>query len=174
MAAALALTLALGVAVLAVNYSRTRATEALDHPPNALTDARAADEVIGAVLEIVKAAGVLDPAGGYAFTSCKNADEQPYRATVHVTFTVPQGNSVAYLGGVQAAMMGLGWTNANTRAEHFGWKLTRSGLTAEFYRNPERTDLATMRVSGECRVVSDHRADDPAWTELTDRLRQPG
>jgi hypothetical protein len=41
-----------------------------------------------------------------------------------------------------------------------------------FHRNPERSDLATMQVSGECRVMTDHHADDPVWTELTARLRQ--
>ncbi|WP_319452307.1 MULTISPECIES: hypothetical protein [unclassified Mycobacterium] len=163
----------LGVVVLVVNHSRSRATDARAHPANPLTDERASAEVIDAVLELTDAAGLRNPAGGYAFRSCNTADGPPYQATFQMTFTVPQGNSVSYLDGVASAMVGLGWTNVDSHAEHFGRKLTRAGLTAVFYRNTERTDVATMGVTGECRVVSDHRADDPAWIELTDRLRAP-
>jgi hypothetical protein len=172
LAGALALALTLGVVVLVVNHSRSVAAPARDQPDEPLSDERAAAQVVDAVLEVVKSTAVRDPAGGYAFISCKNSGDPPYRAAVHLTFTVPRGNSVAYLNGIAAAMTGLGWADADAHAQHFGRKLTRAGLTAEFYRNPERTDLATMRIDSECRVVTDHHADDPEWTELTDRLRQ--
>jgi hypothetical protein len=71
-------------------------------------------------------------------------------------------------------MSGDGWSEATTPAEHFGHKLTRDGLVAVVHRNPERADLATMRIYGECRVMSERRHDDPVCTELTDRLRRPG
>jgi hypothetical protein len=171
LAAALLLALTLGVVVLMVNHSQSRVAAARDHPANPLTDERASAEVIDAALELTDAAGLRDPAGGYAFRSCNTSDGPPYRATVQMTFTVPRGNSIDYLNGVASAMVGLGWANADARAEHFGRKLTRAGLTAVFYRNTERTDVATMGVTGECRVIGDHRADDPAWIELTDRLR---
>jgi S1-C subfamily serine protease len=169
----LVLALTLGVVVLVVSHSQSRAADARDHPANPLTDERASAEVIDAALELTAAAGLRDPAGGYAFRSCNSAEGPPYQATIQMTFAVPQGNSTGYLNDVASSMIGLGWTNAESRAEHFGRKLTRAGLTAVFYRNTERTDVATMRVTGECRVVSDHRADDPAWIELTDRLRTP-
>jgi hypothetical protein len=172
LALALTVTLMLGVVVLAVNHSMSRAIEARDRPANPLTDAQAAAQVVDAAVEVTRTARLRGPAGGYAFRSCRNANDPPYRATVHLTFSVPQGNPVDYLNGVATSMIGLGWKDADARAEHFGRKLTRTGLTAEFYRNPERTDIATMRVDGECRVVTDHRADDPAWVEVTDRLRQ--
>jgi hypothetical protein len=124
------------------------------------------------VVEIVAAARLGDPAGGYAYRSCKNADDPPYQVIADMTFTVPQHNSATYLDDVATAMIGVGWTDAATQSEHFGRKLTRAGLVSEFHRNPERFDLATMRVYGECRVITDHRADDPVWTELTARLRQ--
>jgi hypothetical protein len=155
--------------VVAVNHEHSRATRA----PDPLSDERASAQVVEAAVEITRRAELRDPAGGYAFRSCNNAHDPPYQAVVHMTFLLPQGNSVGYLSGVGAAMTALGWTEAATPAEHFGRKLTRSGVTAVFYRNPERTDLATMRIYGECRVVTDHRNDDPMWTELTDRLRRP-
>jgi hypothetical protein len=160
----------LGAAVVAVNHSRSQPTQVADP----LSDERASAEVVDAAVEITRRAGLRDPAGGYAFRSCNNAHDPPFQATVHMTFSLPQGNSVGYLTDVGSAMADLGWTEAATAAEHFGSKLTRSGMTAVFYRNPERTDLATMRIYGECRVMAQYRNDDPAWTELTDRLRRPG
>lgn len=143
-----------------------------DHPADPLGDGRASAQVVDAVVDVVRAAGLRDPAGGYAFRSCKNADDPPYQVVVDLNFAVPQGNSVSYLDDVASAMGLLGWTDTQLTTEHFGRKLTKAGLTAVVQRNPERTDLATMRVYGECRVVTDHHADDPVWTELTTRLRQ--
>jgi hypothetical protein len=170
--ATLSLTLVLGVVVMLVTHSAARAAYLRDHPANALTDEQASAQVVDAVVDVVGTAGLRDPAGGYAFRSCKNADDPPYQVTVDMTFAVPQGNSVGYLDAVAKAMVGLGWTDAESLSEHFGRKMTRAGLTSVFHRNPESLDLATMSVSGECRVVSDHHADDPVWTELTARLRQ--
>ena len=170
--AALSLTLILGIVVLVVTHTAARAGYLRDHPADPLTDDQASAQVVDAVVDVVKTTGLRDAAGGYAFRSCKNADDPPYQVTVNMTFTLPQGNSVAYLNGVATAMSGLGWTDTGSPSEHFGRKLTRAGLTAVFHRNPERSDLATMQVSGECRVMTDHHADDPVWTELTARLRQ--
>lgn len=172
MAAALALTLILGAVALVVNHARNQAALAYDHPADPLTDEQASAQVVEAAFDVTRAAQLRDPAGGYAFHSCTDATDPPYRATVDMTFALPQGNSVGYLNDVASAMTELGWTEAASPAEHFGRKLTRAGVTTVFYRNPERLDVATMRIYGECRVVTDHRADDPAWTELTDRLRQ--
>ena len=171
---ALSLTLVLGAVVLLVIQSAARPAYLRDHPADPLTDDQASAQVVAAVVEIVRTAGLRDPAGGYAFRSCKNADDPPYQVTVDMTFALPQGNSFGYLDDVATAMVSLGWTDARSPSEHFGRNLTRAGLTSVFHRNPERLDLATMRVYGECRVVTDHHADDPVWTELTARLRQVG
>ena len=168
----MALTLALGAVVVTVNHSHTQAAFAYDHPADPLTDEQASAEVIEAAIAVTKAAGLRDPAGGYAFRSCKNASDPPYQATINMTFALPRGNSVGYLNDVASAMTDAGWTDAASHAEHFGRKLTRAGVTSVFYRNPERVDVATMRIFGQCRVVADHRADDAGWIELTDRLRQ--
>jgi len=104
LAGALALALTLGVVVLVVNHSRSVAAPARDQPDEPLSDERAAAQVVDAVLEVVKSTAVRDPAGGYAFISCKNSGDPPYRAAVHLTFTVPRGNSVAYLNGMAAAI----------------------------------------------------------------------
>lgn len=167
----MALTLSLGAVAVTVNHSRTQAAIAHDHPADPLTDEQASAEVIEAAIEVTKVAGLRDPAGGYAFRSCKNASDPPYQVTVNMTFAL-RGNSVGHLDDIASAMTDASWTDAATPAEHFGRKLTRAGVTSVFYRNPERVDVATMRIYGQCRVMTDHRADDAAWIELTDRLRQ--
>jgi hypothetical protein len=155
--------------VLVVIRAENRAVHARDHPDVPLTEEQATADTVDAAVAIVAVARLADPAGAYAFRPCSTSDGPPYRVVVQLTFTVPQGNPPAYLDGVAADMIGAGWREAPTDAPHFGHKLTGSGLTATFFRNTERTDLATMTVDGECRVVTDHRRD--GWIDLTGRLR---
>lgn len=156
-----------------VNHARARAIEAREHPADPLGDDAAATLVVDAAADVVATAALRQPVGGYAFLSCKDASGPPYQAAVFLTFDLPQVDSFGYLDDVATAMLGDGWTESATSAEHFGRKLTRPGVTAMVYRNPERTDLATLRIYGECRVTAEHRHDDPVWTELTDRLPRP-
>lgn len=173
LAAALSLALILGVAVLLVDQSRDRVIEAREHPADPLTDDAAAAQVIDAAVDAVTTARLQRPAGGYAFLSCTNASDPPYQVVAYLTFLLPPVDSVGYLDDVAAAMLAHGWSDSATSGEHFGGKLTREGVTTVMHRNPERADLATMRIYGECRVTGEHAHDDPAWTELTGRLRRP-
>jgi hypothetical protein len=168
------LSLLLGVAVLVMNHERARAVEAREHPADSLDDGAAAALVVSAAVDAVATAGLRQPAGGYAFLSCTNSSDPPYQVAAYLTFVLPQVNSVGYLNDVASALLANGWSETATSGEHFGRKLTRGGVTTIVHRNPERPDLATMRIYGECRVMTEHRNDDPVWTELTARLRRPG
>jgi hypothetical protein len=84
-----------------------------------------------------------------------------------MSFRLPGTNSVKYLGDVAAAMAAHGWTQAPSMGEHFGRKLTKGGVTSIFYRDPNDPNFATMRLYGECRNTTDHRNDNPVWTEVT-------
>ena len=119
--------------------------------------------------EIVRVAQLREATGGYIFVSCKN-EQPPYQAAVYMNFQLPHANSVKYLREVAADMVAHGWKEAPTTGEHFGKKLNKDGATAVFYRNPDDPDYGTMRLYGECRNMTDHRRDNPAWTEVTDRL----
>jgi hypothetical protein len=68
-------------------------------------------------------------------------------------------------------MTANGWQKSPAMAEHFGMKLTKDGVTSTFHENPDDRRFATMRIYGECRNASDHRNDNPAFTDITDRLR---
>jgi hypothetical protein len=134
-----------------------------------MSEAAAAELVTAAARDAVVAARLEGPAGGRTSMSCASATGPPYRAVVHMTFALPAGNTVGYLNRVAADMVGDGWTDSGVVAEYFGKKLTRGGVVAVFYRNPERLDLATMRLSGECAL--DAVSAEGVWTEIADRLR---
>lgn len=165
--AALALTLAVTMGVLMLREPGVDTGTMQGEP---MTDAAAAGQVVAAAKQIVNAAQLQDVTAGYAFVSCKNANDPPYQATIYLNFRVLQSNSTKYLDGVAAAMVAHGWAVAPVMGEHFGRKLTKGGVTAVFYRSGNDTDVATMRLYGECRNMGDHRNDNPVWTEVTDQL----
>jgi hypothetical protein len=82
-----------------------------------------------------------------------------------MTFALPQSNSARYLDDVAAAMVESGWTDT-AAGEHFGHKLSRDGLSALLNRSSDDRAFATIRLYGECRNMSDHHDDNPAWTEV--------
>ena len=84
-----------------------------------------------------------------------------------MSFSLPHSDWARYLNEVAAAMIADGWTDAPTKAEHFGRKLTKGGVIAVLQRNLDDPTIANMRLYGECRNAADHRNDDPAWTEVS-------
>jgi hypothetical protein len=160
--AAFAMSLALAAAFVVVNHT----TGAPNTTAGSLTDEQAAAHVIDSAKQVVAVARLEQATGGYAFVSCANETDPPYQAVLNMSFHLPQANSVRYLRDVASAMIAGGWAEAPTMGEQFGQKLTRDGVTSEFHRNPDDRDFATMRLSGECGIASDHRADGPTWTEV--------
>ena len=160
--AALILGLVLGVGVIA-----TAAKDPLqDTSAAAMSDDDAVAQVVSAARQIVSAAGLQQPAGGYSFQSCATADEPPYQATVYATFAVPQGDPARYVKAAADAMAADGWTRSPVAGERFGQKLSRDGVTALINRDDSGAGVATLRLYGECRNWESHRDDDPVWTEV--------
>jgi hypothetical protein len=157
------MSLALGIGV--VLLARPEPT-----PPGAhaspLTDQQAASQVVDAARRIVAAAHLQDATGAYMFVSCANEHDPPYQAALYMNFALPHDNSGQYLEQLAAAMASHGWVKSPAAGENFGQKLTMDGVVSVFYRNPSRRDFGTMRLYGECRTTSDHRHDDPVWTEV--------
>lgn len=137
------------------------------HPAGGpLSDADAAAQVVEAARDIAAGAALTRPTAAYRFVTCTADGGPPYQAAVYMNFQLPQGNSVAYLKEVAAAMTSRGWTPAPSAAEHFGHKLTMDGVTATFYRDDTDRGVATLRLYGPCRNLTDHRHDSPVWTTL--------
>ncbi|WP_099041509.1 hypothetical protein [Mycobacterium neglectum] len=162
--AALVLSLVLGVVLVVVDRQEAGAA---DQVGVALTDEQAVEQVVGSARKIVAAARLRDAAGSYSFVPCETESGPPYQAALYMSFTLLQRDWVRYLNEVASAMIADGWTDAPTKAEHFGRKLTGGGVTAVLQRNLDVPGNATMRLYGECRNISDHRNDDPAWTEVS-------
>ncbi|MGE2692763.1 hypothetical protein [Mycolicibacterium pulveris] len=160
--AALLLCLLLGAAFVVVHEPVVQAPPL---PAEPLTDEQAAGQVVDAARQIVTAAHLRQPAGGYAFLSCKNADEPPYQAVFHLNFELPQ-EDWRYLDDVAAIMTAHGWAPAPTMAERFGHKLTKDGVTSVLHRRDGGADGGVLRLYGQCRNTGDHRDDNPAWTEV--------
>ncbi len=135
-----------------------------------MTDATAAAQVVGSAKQIVSMAQLHGASGGYSFVSCMNKTEPPYQVALYMNFGLPQSNSVEYLRDIAAAMVSHGWALTPATGEHLGEKLTKDGVTAIFYGSGNDTDVATLRLYGECRVTADHRNDNPVWTEISDQL----
>jgi len=165
--AALVTVLVVGVGAL---WLSTRESDRIQLQGEPMTDAQAAGQVVGSAKQIVHVAQLQDATGGYAFVSCRSANEPPYQVAVYMNFRLPQSNPVKYLGDVAASRVANGWAEAPAMDEHFGQKLTRDGVTAIVYRDPSSADFATMRLYGECRNTADHRNDNPVWREVTDQL----
>jgi hypothetical protein len=158
------------VLVAGCRVSNDSVVDALGADGVALTDDQAAAQVVDSARQIVAVAQLRDVTGGYAFVSCENEDDPPYQAALYMNFRLSRANSAKYLREVAAAMVAHGWTDAPSMSKHFGEKLTKDGVTSIFYRNVNDADFATMRLYGECRNTADHRNDNPAWTDVTDKF----
>lgn len=162
--AALVLSLVLGVVLVVVDRQEADVRSQVGVP---LTDEQAVEQVVGSARKVVDAARLQDATGGYSFVSCATQNGPPYQAALYMSFTLLHSDWARYLNEVASAMIADGWTDAPTKAEHFGRKLTSGGVTAVLQRNPDDPTNATMRLYGECRNTTDHRNDDPAWTEVS-------
>jgi hypothetical protein len=161
---ALVLSVVLGTALIVVDR---READALERHIVSLTDEQAVQQVVGPARRIVAIAHLKEATGGYAFFSCVSENEPPYQAVFYMNFLLPQGDWGRHLDEVASAMIADGWVDAPVTAEHFGRKLTSAGVTAVLVRNVDDDTFATVRLYGECRNTTDHRNDDPAWTEVS-------
>lgn len=162
--AALVLSLVLGSALVVVDRHEAHVA---DRQFASITDEQAARQVVDAAKRIVAVAHLQDASGGYTFVSCAGENEAPYQAAFYMSFKLPHSDWDRYLDDVASAMIVDGWLDAPTKAEHFGRKLTGAGVAAVLQRNVDDPAFATMRLYGECRNTTDHRNDNPAWTEVS-------
>lgn len=167
--AALMLSLVLGVGFVVINSPPDVAASLLGGAAP-LTDEQAADQVVDSARQIVTAADLREVSGSYVFLSCTSLHDPPYQAAAYLNFGLPKVNSVRRIQEVAQAMVADGWQEAPATAEHFGMKLTKDGVTATFHENTDDPKFAVLRIYGECRNTSDHRNDNPAFTDITDRL----
>ena len=169
LSAALVMCLVLSVGFVLVTRSREADRGPLGGA-QALSDEEAMNQVVATARNIIGAADLTGVNGSAVFLSCTSLHDPPYQAAVYLNFPLPETNSVRRIKEVAEAMVAAGWQQAPSMGEHFGMKLTRDGVTSTFHQNPDAPQFATMRIYGECRITSDHRNDNPAFTDITDLL----
>ncbi len=167
--AALILSLVLGAGFIAINTPPPAERDMLgDATP--MTDEQATRQVVDSAKQVVHAARLHNVNGTSVFLSCTSLHDPPYQAAVYLNFGLPEANSMKRIREIAAAMLADGWQEAPSMGEHFGMKLTKDGVTSTFHQNPDDPRSGAMRIYGECRITSDHRNDNPVFTDITPQL----
>lgn len=168
-AAALLVSLVLGLSFVVLHRFRDLRGAAVDPVAQPLTDEQAKRQVLDPAREIAGAGKLKGVSANFLLMSCTNADEPPYQGAIYLNFDVPGVlDTPRYFASIAAAMTARGWTEAIPPTRHPGGRtFTRSGVTVIYFRTNDQTDRATMQIYGECRVTTDHRRDATGWADVT-------
>lgn len=171
-AAALAVPLLLGAAILMLD--RLHSTP--EHPASPVSDDQSRAQVVRSAQDVVAAAALRTSSAGYSLMSCKNRDDPPYQGAVYLTFSVPAATQAdTYFARITATLTGHGWTEGLPPNNHaFATTLTKDAVTVIVYRHDDEPNVGVLRVYGQCRNMTDHRADATAWTDITGEFARPG
>lgn len=171
-AAALTLSLVLGAGFIALHRLRELRGAAVELPANPLSDEQARQQVIEPARQFVQVGKLARPSADYLLLSCAGEDQPPYQGTVYLNFDVPALREIPrYFDDIAAAMTARGWTEGLApNRQPSGRTLTKGGVTARYYRNPDLPGRGTLQIYGECRVVADHRADPTGWVDVSREL----
>jgi hypothetical protein len=158
---------------LAVDRLHAKASDAVEHPGPAATDAQTQTEVVEHARDIVAIAGLRQPTGAYLLMSCKNRDDPPYQGTVYLDFQLPTDvNPDQYFRAVADAMVARGWRQGPAPNQHmFGRNLSKDGVNAILYPERDTSTHGVARIYGRCHDMTDHRGAKADWIDITDRLR---
>ncbi len=170
-AAALTMSLLLGGLILAVGRLHEPA-DALDHPAHPISDGQSAAQVIEPARQIVQSIGLRKTTAEFLLMSCKGHDDPPYQGAIYLNFAVPPDVSGdEYFRAIRTALVSRGWKEGLPPTRYvYGATLTRNDVTAMVYQERDIPELGVMRLYGECRNMTYHRADPTAWTDITAQL----
>ncbi|WP_431231942.1 hypothetical protein ACQ856_20885 [Mycolicibacterium psychrotolerans] len=171
-AAALLVSLILGLTFVALHHFRDLRGAAVDPVAQPLTDDQARAQVLGPAREIADT--LTSVSASYLLMSCANADEPPYQGAIYLNFDVPGVlETPRYFDTIATAMKTAGWAEAMPPNRHPGGRtFTRDGVTVVYFRNDDHSNRATMQIYGECRNTTDHRRDATGWVDVTAALRR--
>ncbi len=172
-AAALLLCLVFGSAFIALQRLRDLRGAAVEAPSNPLTDEQARRQVVEPARQFVQAGKLNRAKATYMLLSCRNKQDPPYQGAIYLDFDLPApGETRRYFDQITSTMTARGWAEALPPSNHPGGRtLTKDGVTAVYYPNVDVTGRGVLQIYGECRNVTDHRADPTGWVDITDALR---
>ncbi|WP_431240359.1 hypothetical protein ACQ86B_13190 [Mycolicibacterium aichiense] len=173
-AAALSVSLILGLSFVALHHFRDLRGAAVDPVAQPLTDDQARAQVLGPAREIAATGKLTNVSASYLLMSCTNADEPPYQGAIYLNFDVPGVlETPKYFDAIAKAMRTAGWAEAMPPNRHPGGRtFTRDGVTVIYFRTDDRSNRATMQIYGECRNTTDHRRDATGWADVTAAVRR--
>jgi len=171
-AATLLTSLTLGVAFVVAHriYDLRGAAVA---PVEPLSDDQARQQVLESARLFVGAGRMTDPAATYLLMSCPGDGEPPYQGNLYLNFAVPTiAETPAYFRRIAGAMKERGWLEGLPPGRNPGGRtLAKDGVTAVYYRDSDLPERGVLQISGECRIMSDHRFDDTGFVDVTGELR---
>jgi len=145
---------------------------AVESPRNPITDVQAKEQVLGSARQLVRAGGLRAASGTYILVSCAPDDLPPYQGSVYLNFDTPTiTETPAYFRAIARSLTKRGWTEGVAPGRHpGGHTLVKDGVTAVYYRHPDVPRRGVLQIYGECRDMTDHRADPSGFTDITGQL----
>ena len=119
--------------------------------------------------------GCREPTGGFAFESCNDQGEPPYRGVAEVGFLLPKDmEPEKYFAQIAKTMVGQGWTDGPPPGlKPFGTVIHKGGVMVIMAQHPTYRENGYAQLSGECRNMVDHHNDRKTIAvDITDQLRQ--
>jgi hypothetical protein len=140
-----------------------------------MSDDEAMAQVVDPAKQIVNAAGLQEPTGGFAFESCNDQGEPPYRPVAEVGFLLPKDmEPEKYFAQIAKTMVGRGWTDGPPLGlKPFGTVVHKGSVMVIMAQHPTYRENGYAQLSGECRNMVDHNNDGKTTAvDITDQLRQ--
>jgi len=142
--------------------------------PSPLSDEQAMAQVVEPARQIVRAAGLQDVTGGFAFESCNDQGAPPFRGRVEMSFAVPAGvEPDDYFKGIAVTMVGQGsWADGPRPGTCPSGVVIHTATVMAIIGGAAVVGRGSVQLCGVCRNMTDHSYDGKTvGTDITDRLR---
>jgi hypothetical protein len=141
--------------------------------PSLLSDEEAMAQVVEPARQIVRAAGLQDVTGGFAFESCNDQGAPPFRGRVEMSFAMPASvEPDDYFKGIAVTMAGQGWADGPPPGTCPSGVVIHTATVMAIIGRAAVVGRGSVQLCGVCRNMTDHRYDGKTvGTVITDQLR---
>jgi hypothetical protein len=141
--------------------------------PSLLSDEEAMAPVVEPARQIVRAAGLQDVTGGFAFESCNDQGAPPFRGRVEMSFAVPAGvEPEDYFKGIAVTMVEQGWSDGPPPGTCPAGVVIHTATVMAIIGRAAAVGRGSVQLCGACRNMTNHRYDGKTvGTVITDQLR---
>jgi hypothetical protein len=141
--------------------------------PSLLSDEEAMAQVVEPARQIVRAAGLQDVTGGFAFESCNDQGAPPFRGRVEMSFAMPAGvEPDDYFKGIAVTMVEQGWADGPPPGMCPSGVVIHTATVMAIIDTATVVGRGSVQLCGMCGNMTDHRYDGKTvGTVITDQLR---